>query len=534
MAQKNTPDTNSSIPQKSQTDSTNKVRQKKTEARRKAEAKEKAQILKARRDPAFFTEFVFPNEKTKKKIFNAEFHREWHEFLSNNRWGVLISPIGHGKTFQIGVARTIWEMGKNPNIRILLLGKTGPAAEKVLRIIKKHIERNPKLKKVFPNLKRSTYHSDPWTSKDITIERGESSAKEPTIQARGIGSEDVLGSRLDLIVLDDVLNLSNSGSPLMRDKLEEWFDSTCFSRIDDEYDVDGNLIGGGMCYAIGTPWHKDDLLHRLKRRPRWAFMRYSAVLNPREHYSKWVPLWPRVWPLQRILDRRDGGMPLATFAKILLTETSIDEMSRFKQKWLDDMFAAGRNRTLLDRTPYLSGGRKMRCITGVDFGIGKQKKDAKTVLFTIAIHPQNNKRIVVDVESGKWEGPEILSKIEEKNWRYESTVFVESNQAQKWMKQFATNKAIPTFALFTGAANKYHEEFGVESIAVEMRAGLWIAPSGKDGCDIDDELLAWREDMEDYDPELHTGDHLMASWIAREGARKHGRKRQQRSNHMHR
>jgi hypothetical protein len=67
--------------------------------------------------------------------------------------------------------------------------------------------------------------------------------------------------------------------------------------------------------------------------------------------------------------------------------------------------------------------------------------------------------------------------------------------------------------------NKHHPEYGVESLAAEMAAGKWIIPCELDGS-VQPEVSLWLTEMLYYDPQGHTGDRLMASWIAREGARK--------------
>ena len=489
------------------------------------------QIQRARIDPAYFTEFAFPNEKTRKKIKNAEFHKDWHEFLNDNRWAVLISPVEHGKTIQVGLSRTIWEIGKNPYIRILLVGESKPAARKLLRAIINNIEHNPQIKEVFPHLRRSRFKKDPWNTEDIVVDKP-TPTREPTIQARGVGSKNILGSRLDLIILDDILNLENTSSQTQRDKYEEWFDTTCFTRVQDDYDADGNVVHAGKVYAIGTPWHREDLLHRLKRRPGWAVKEYSAVLNRDDPPHKWRPLWNRVWPSQRLLDRMDG-MTITSFHRKFLCTVITDALRRFKKEWIDNMFALGKGRKFLESVPFASAGGYLPTYTGVDLGIGKGVNDALTVFFTIALEERTNRRIVIDVESGKWDGPEILAKAQEKHRRFHSQLFVESNQAQKHTAQFIGEK-VPCKGLFTSQQNKFDEEFGVESVAVELRQALWVAPSGKTVEDIHPELKLWRDDMDHYDPEEHTGDHLMASWICREGLRKFGGNLSSRSNHMYR
>jgi len=65
---------------------------------------------------------------------------------------------------------------------------------------------------------------------------------------------------------------------------------------------------------------------------------------------------------------------------------------------------------------------------------------------------------------------------------------------------------------------------GVESVFVELARGEWIIPSrptadGKKLEGATPEIREWITEMLAYSPERHTGDHLMASWFAKEGAR---------------
>ena len=212
--------------------------------------KKKKQIRAAKKDPGAFIEYCFRNEKTGKVLKNAPFHEEWQEFFTNNKWAILISPIEHSKTWQIGIGRAIWEIGQNPNIRILLIGESEPSAKKLLKIIKREIIENERVHEVFPELRRSSNHEDPWSSTEITVER-DRRMKEPTIQARGAKAKSILGSRLDLIIIDDLLNIENTGSKTVRDSLEYWFDTTVFSRIQDYYE-NGKLVRESIYGKEGT------------------------------------------------------------------------------------------------------------------------------------------------------------------------------------------------------------------------------------------------------------------------------------------
>lgn len=506
---------------------------------RKAKARKRRDILRARRDPAFFVEYAIPHEKTGKAIVNAPFHVAWHDFFSRVEYGVISASVEHGKSMQIAVGRLLWEIGNNPELRCIIIGSSDEAAEKSLWAIKGHIDRNPRVREVFPNLRRSPYPDHPWSKRNIVVARS-SYARDPTIQARGVGSKNILGSRLDLAILDDLLHEENTHTKPARDKLHAWLDDYVITRIED--DMEGERDELGRIFFIGNPWNGDDLIHRLPRLPGWEAMTTPAVVNPDDPPEHWVPSWPEKWPLRRLMKRRSKMLP-HSFARKYLCRVLSDDIRRFRKAWIDHMFEQGRGRVMLDRQPTLRGS-PMRCFTGVDFGIGRKKGHAKTVFFTIAVEPRPpHRRVVVHIEAGRWTGPDILRKAASIARRFDSELCTESNQAQEWMGQFAAEfEGLPVIQLHTGQ-NKWSEEYGVESIAVELKGGLWIAPTGANGFELStatltawpttyDELAEWSQEMYDYDPADHTGDRLMAAWKAREGARLWLQPRSQPSNHM--
>jgi hypothetical protein len=152
----------------------------------------------------------------------------------------------------------------------------------------------------------------------------------------------------------------------------------------------------------------------------------------------------------------------------------------------------------------------------VDLAIQQHSGADLTVFFTILVHP-NGDREVLNLESGRMAGPDIVNKIREVHHRYQGIVFVENNAAQDFILQFTRYGSAVPVRPFTTGRNKAHPEFGVESMAAEMAGGKWIIPNvnGK----MHPELDAWVNEMLYYDPRSHTGDRLMASWFAREAAR---------------
>ena len=205
-----------------------------------------------------FVEYVMADEVSGRQLVNGEHHIEWQRFFDRNRFGVILAPVGHGKTQQIAIGRCLYALGRNPSMRIgIICGNEGQAEERVTAIAQ-HIVGNQRLHKVFPNLRPSSNPRDKWSSSKITVERPMTGAKDPSVQAFGTGSGSIQGKRLDLIVMDDILDEKNTRTPEARKKVLMWFDVKVFTRLPPD--------GSGRIEVIGTPWHSDDLLHVLADR----------------------------------------------------------------------------------------------------------------------------------------------------------------------------------------------------------------------------------------------------------------------------
>lgn len=478
----------------------------------RARARRRSQIEAARERTEDFIEYAIPDEESGRPLRNAAFHVEWQEFLRAHRMAVLVAPIEHAKTLQIGVGKTLHILGRNPSLRGAIISNTSALAEKVLRGVRTHIERNARVRDVFPRLVPSSRPEDPWHGSAITVER-ETIARDPSLQALGAYGP-VVGSRLDFIVVDDILDFENTRTEEQRDKLLEWFETTVLTR----------LAPNGSLYVIGTPWHPDDLLHVLEKRPGFASRRYSAVDNADDPPERWKPLWPERWPLHRLRERAENTSDMV-FARKYLCRVRMDANARFKQAWIERAIQLGRGLSLYPEAPKAQGGiRSLACFTGVDLGIGERDESALTVLFTIALR-DDGRRLLVNIESGHWQAPEILDRLESHYQRYSSVIMVETNGAQRFIAQLAGER-VPVQSWNTGS-NKWDEQFGVESMAVELRNMQWVVPSGAGGDRVSPEVQAWIREMLYYSPTAHTGDRLMASWLAREALRLHSASRTQ-------
>jgi hypothetical protein len=233
-----------------------------------------------------------------------------------------------------------------------------------------------------------------------------------------------------------------------------------------------------------------------------------------------VPLWPERFSRDKIDRIRYGkkgesGYLPQQFSRLFLCNPFPDSANRCQRSWVEACKRKGIGMTLVDQYDGTNP-----TFTGLDPGIGKGKHNDKTVFFTYEVFEDGTKRIL-DIEGGRFSGPVIVKKTVEKHKRYKSMIAVETNQAQMYLKQFAEEaRADIPIKKHDTLKNKHSITFGVESIFTEIQRGAWIIPCDKNGrCH--PQVQAWIDECLYYQPPpTHTGDYLMASWIARETERR--------------
>jgi hypothetical protein len=456
--------------------------------------------------PAPFIEYCFRHEGTDEPIQNAAHHEAWQTFFNENDFGVILAPVGHGKTQQL-LGRVLYMLGKDPTLRIAVVCATDDQARERVVQLRQLLQENERIREVFPDL--SLDPDAKLTEHEFTVQR-KTTAKDPSVRAYGVGSKALQGARLDILLMDDVCDRDNTNTVELRSKMVEWFDAVAFSR-----QTPGMRF---RVWVIGTPWHYEDLLHVLKERPAFASQVWSAVLNPDDPQEEWRTLWEGVYTPEHARFLWANSTPHA-FARKQLCRVRDDQYARFRREWIAKCLRLGAGRELVDGPPSAYWqGPLLPCITGVDLGVGQDEDHDLSVLFTIALMP-DRKRLVVDIQSGRWTGPEIVQRIIRTARRYRSIVVVENNAAQDFIRQFAEDADDLPIEPFNTGRNKHDEDFGIETLGVELRAGRWVIPASLAGEATDPEIKLLIKGMLNYAPKDHTADHLMAMWIARERAR---------------
>lgn len=472
--------------------------------RNKASPRERAfalrmlQIERARNDPNAFIEYVFGNPQ-------EDCHRRWQDLWTEYRRSVLLAPTGSGKTTQLR-GRLLWELGCDPDERFLYLSSTEDHPKRQVSDMKEQIERNQRVRHVFPNLKRGR----DWQALRFTVQRS-LFAPEASVQAYGSFAQGVLGARANGLVIDDLCNFTNTLTHELREKMNSWLGSV-LSRL---------TIPGSKPWvrAIGHIWHKEDQLQRLAKKVGWGYLReeaYSVVDGER------ILLAPRVLPIEMIEEKI---LDLGTIQSemMLFNRLPSEGAGRFREEWFWQALELGRG--LPFRPPMW---REHATFTGVDLGHKKKAGSDYTAIVTIAVLP-NGKRQLLDARRGRWTGPEILRELRAVERAYGSVIAVEDNGAQQHLIDFAKElTTMPIEGTHTGVS-KWHLSRGVEGWAIELSRGQWLFPCDK-GAVIDNErgvltavqpareIQELKNEAMAFDPSKpkeHTGDLLMALWIAR-------------------
>lgn len=475
------------------------------ELREAAQKKLAKIILRCRQDPNEFIRWACRVEGGK-RVNQGPVHEEWQNFLTEHKFAIIRAPVGMGKTNQLTRWRIVWELGNNPNLRVAIVSAAkGSVPTKLLDSIKSEITTNKWVKFIFPQLRpRNPPH---WTNTSIIVQR-EDNSPDPSVQIFGVNGH-ILGSRLDLIILDDLHNLENTLTVHACERVSTWVQAEVLSRSPT---YKGN---NSRVWAIGHRWSKHDTLEVLEKLPGYKAKTYSAfVRDPKTGEED--SLIPEICSIEelRLREKRLGMLA----GPMLRNELRDLENARFRADWFDKCLMNGKGLKLARHW----NPANSPTFTGFDLAVGQSKKSDLTVGLTFTILPDGTRRLL-DIRKGRWTAPEILRQVIDVHNCYGSIIGVENNSAQDFLIQFAHELAsVPLKRHNTGGSNKWGA-FGVESLAIEFENGLWSIPCNNE-CEPDPVVADWIKDFLSYshDRTKHTSDMIMATWICREVARESG------------
>lgn len=224
---------------------------------------------------------------------------------------LLMAFRAFGKSTLVGVL-CAWILLRDPDTRILVLSADLALASKMVRNVKRILEKHPFTRHLLPE------SADQWGSDRFTIRRHKE-LRDPSMLAKGI-TANITGTRADVIICDDVEVPRTSDTPEKRAALRE--------RL---HELDYILTPHGAQIYIGTPhcWHsiyaetaREDL-----GEDRPFLDGFTRMVQPVRN-AQGESVWPEKYPDAELDERLRKNGPLK-FASQMLCQPVNPSYARF-------------------------------------------------------------------------------------------------------------------------------------------------------------------------------------------------------------
>lgn len=307
-------------------------------------------------------------------------HTAFCGFLQND--SVLdkaaMMPRDHRKTTAGTKAGSVWEIIRNPNIRILLGNEVDTNAQTMLKEIRWHFESNPWMRFFFPELIPENHRKTTWSNSAIQIPR---TAKwgEPTIDTIGMGGTRV-SQHYDLLLFDDLIGLKHLKSATEMKHAIQWLNYSVGLKSDHHTT---------RTHLIGTRWDLTDIYwHAITNMGFKEFRRGALVMGPKGP----EPFYPLVISMEKLeqIIVSDPFQWATNFANNPYDASTSD----FKQEWLrgqDFTIAPDGDIRYKDET----GSMQIQKWTDlvfylhVDPSMGERDKSNETAMVLVGLSPKH-------------------------------------------------------------------------------------------------------------------------------------------------
>jgi predicted phage terminase large subunit-like protein len=291
------------------------------------------------------------------------------EWLYDRCREVQASPNGHldlwarehYKSTVITYAKTIQDILIDPEVTIGIFSHTRPIAKGFLDQIKRELETNEYLKKLFPDVlyQKPESEAPKWSLDSGIIAKRKTNPKEATVEAWGVVDGQPTSKHFAILVYDDVVTRE---SVTTTDQIK---------KVTGAWELSLNLgAHGGSKRYIGTRYHIHDTYRVMMDRGSVKPRIYAATNNGQMDGE---PVF--LTPESLAEKRRDFGP--YTFSCQMLQNPVADKAMSFKEEWLKHY------ETLGDTS-------KWNKYIIVDPASSKKSTSDYTVMEVIALAPDNN------------------------------------------------------------------------------------------------------------------------------------------------
>lgn len=195
-----------------------------------------------------------------------------------------------------------WLLGRDPDLRLLVLSAEAGLAAKMTRNVRRLIERHPQLRALVPKRREE------WASDQLTVQRA-ANHRDPSLLAKGIAAN-ITGCRADVVICDDVEVPNTADTQAKRLALRERLRELGFV-----------LVPEGVQLFVGTP-HSYYSIYADAAREELAesqpFLAGFARLNLPILDEGRQGVWPERFPAREVGDLQRGSGPVRFRSQMIL------------------------------------------------------------------------------------------------------------------------------------------------------------------------------------------------------------------------
>lgn len=411
-----------------------------------------------------------------------DFHLRLIESATRFRFALVLYPAFHGKTTLVSTCLPVWQVARNPDIRIGIIAKNEKDASGIMTSIHAELQDNTELVRDFGPFRPDKTSGKRWAQYAIDVEHRTLRSPRPTVQVYGSGGN-VFGHRTDWTICDDVVTDKNSWTPEQREKLRDWFTQGVRTMPEERDD---------RLTVVGTRFHPEDLYGDLseERHPDtdaklWHVQYEDAIVDEEEKRTLWEERWP--WDALQELKASQGTL---SFNKRLRNIAVDPSRLVFREEYVRGGWV-GTNKYpgCLDRA-YTVGDISDDFVRygGFDPAIGTVRGHSWSVMTTVMVGAcAEHERCywVVDQERGQLTINQQADLVLATHDQYGCLVSkIETNGYQKGLKELVdermrrSGKVLRIEPHLTRAENKTDPEVGVQAMAPYFERGFFHIPWG--------------------------------------------------------
>lgn len=225
-------------------------------------------------------------------------HQDLIRFIESKekRKKLILMPRGSFKSSVVTVANSIQRLIKNPNLRILIASETQKKSIKFVKEIRSHFESNQKFRALYGDW---TNKGNTWRDGEFVIRPRFEIKKEPSVSSGSLEKGTQVGMHYDLILLDDVVSITNISTP---DQIEKTINF--YKLLLSILEPDGEIL------IVGTRWGHYEL--------------YGWLMDPENEESQNFDVFHRA-------AEDDAGNLLMPD---ILSREYLDEMKKTQGHWI--------------------------------------------------------------------------------------------------------------------------------------------------------------------------------------------------------